>query len=296
MGHRRARGRTISSASATSFRPRSIYRQARQPRARPRAAHRARGRSADAARLLEAAIPRRRALSRGASGSRRRARACSHTVKRHMLADVPVGAFLSGGVEFGAIAAAMARGLGPAAQAFTIGFPGTSIDETAAAARDRPPCRRRASSSCRSTRPTAGDVLPAVQASFDEPTRPTAAMPIWYLSRLAAEHVKVVLCGEGGGRDFRRLQAPAHRAERGPRGALAARLGAWAGCSTACRPPARRKWNYQLQNARRFRDSARCSERLPALLRGDPDLGARRCAREFTTAASAARTTAPRKL
>src|SRR4029079_11321150 len=42
------------------------------------------------------------------------------------------------------------------------------------------------------------EIFPAVQRSFDEPCAATAAVPIWFLSRLAAQHVKVVLCGEGG--------------------------------------------------------------------------------------------------
>jgi asparagine synthase (glutamine-hydrolysing) len=45
---------------------------------------------------------------------------------------------------------------------------------------------------------TAADVLPAVQAAFDEPTAANSAIPLWYLSRAAASQVKVVLCGEGG--------------------------------------------------------------------------------------------------
>ena len=42
------------------------------------------------------------------------------------------------------------------------------------------------------------DALPAVQACYDEPFADMASVPTWYASKLAAEHVKVVLCGEGG--------------------------------------------------------------------------------------------------
>ena len=123
------------------------------------------------------------------------------TVEKHMLADVTVGCFLSGGVDSSAIAAAMARTASAPVKAFTVGFPGTSIDETAAAARIAAhlgmehvvlPLEPAA----------AGDLLPAVQAAFDEPCAATAAVPIWHLSRLAAGHVKVVLCGEGSDEVF----------------------------------------------------------------------------------------------
>jgi len=57
------------------------------------------------------------------------------TVEQHMIADVPVGAFLSGGVDSGAVTAAMTRATRHRIKAFTIGFPRSAIDETAAARR-----------------------------------------------------------------------------------------------------------------------------------------------------------------
>jgi len=124
-----------------------------------------------------------------------------HTVESHLLADVTVGCFLSGGVDSSAIAAAMSRAASAPVKAFTVGFPGTGIDETDAASRIAGhlamehivlPLEPIA----------AGDLLPAVQASFDEPCAATAAVPIWHLSRLASEHVKVVLTGEGSDEIF----------------------------------------------------------------------------------------------
>jgi asparagine synthase (glutamine-hydrolysing) len=119
------------------------------------------------------------------------------TVRQHMLSDVPVGVFLSGGVDSSAIAAGMASASTSRLKAFTIGFPGSKIDETAAAS-----AIARHLGFEHVVLPimpeTAADVLPAVQRSFDEPTAANSAIPLWYLSRAAAEHVKVVLCGEGG--------------------------------------------------------------------------------------------------
>lgn len=119
------------------------------------------------------------------------------TIEQHMISDVPVGAFLSGGVDSGAIAAGMARTAGRAGTVFTAGFPGSKIDETAAAraVADHLGCKH----IVLPIEPeTAADVLPAVQRAFDEPTAANSAIPLWYLSRKASQHVKVVLCGEGG--------------------------------------------------------------------------------------------------
>jgi asparagine synthase (glutamine-hydrolysing) len=119
------------------------------------------------------------------------------TVERHMISDVPVGAFLSGGVDSGAVAAAMARAAGRPVTVFTAGFPGSKIDESAAAraVAEHLGCNH----IVLPIEPeTAADVLPAVQRAFDEPTAANSAIPLWYLSRTAAQHVKVVLCGEGG--------------------------------------------------------------------------------------------------
>lgn len=119
------------------------------------------------------------------------------TVHRHMIADVPVGAFLSGGVDSGAVAAAMTRSGAGSIKLFTAGFPGSKIDETqsAGAVARHLGCEH----IVLPIEPqTAADVLPQVQRAFDEPSAANSAIPLWYLSRTAAQHVKVVLCGEGG--------------------------------------------------------------------------------------------------
>jgi len=119
------------------------------------------------------------------------------SVKRHMLSDVPVGSLLSGGVDSGAVTAAMAMQSGMPVKAFTIGFPGNPIDETDAARRiaEHLGCEH-------IVRPVdlmkARDLIPIVQRGFDEPSGASAAIPTWYISKLASEHVKVVLSGEGG--------------------------------------------------------------------------------------------------
>ncbi|MGE5564019.1 MAG: asparagine synthase (glutamine-hydrolyzing) [Bacillota bacterium] len=180
------------------------------------------------------------------------------SVGKHMLSDVPVGAFLSGGVDSSAVAAAMARSSSAPFKAFTVGFPGSPRDETAAAARIAQhlgiehvvlPMQPQ----------TAAEVLPAVQAAFDEPSAATSAVPLWYLSRTATEHVKVVLCGEGGDEVFLgyNRQRWAQRMARWK--PLIEAVGA-GGLVGALPELPWRKWNYGRQLARQFVEGARLGD------------------------------------
>ena len=119
------------------------------------------------------------------------------TTARHMQSDVPVAAFLSGGIDSSAILAAMTRAGGQPVKAFTIGYPGARIDETAAAREiaDHLGCEHIVAPLDIAD---ATDILPQIQRCYDEPFADMAAIPTWFASKLAAEHVKVVLCGEGG--------------------------------------------------------------------------------------------------
>ncbi|HEX4801006.1 MAG TPA: asparagine synthase (glutamine-hydrolyzing) [Sphingomicrobium sp.] len=205
------------------------------------------------------------------------------TVKRHMLSDVPVGAFLSGGVDSSAIAAAMARTNSGPFKAFTVGFPGSSRDETAAAKRiaDHIGCEH----VVLPLQPqTAAEVLPAVQAAFDEPSAATSAVPLWYLSRTAAQHVKVVLCGEGGDEVFLGYN----------RQRWALRMARWKPLIEALGPAGafrwlpqlpNRKWNYGRQLARQFGHGARLTDGyerfFAAVSITSPELRARIYDRQF---------------
>jgi asparagine synthase (glutamine-hydrolysing) len=119
------------------------------------------------------------------------------TTGRHMQSDVAVGAFLSGGIDSSAVLAAMCRSTDAPITAFTIGHPGAAIDESEAA---REVARHLGCDHV--VLPLAMDDaqqrLPEILGCFDEPFADLAAIPTWYASRLAAQHVKVVLCGEGG--------------------------------------------------------------------------------------------------
>jgi len=179
------------------------------------------------------------------------------TVEQHMLSDVPVGAFLSGGLDSGSIVAAMAMASGPGFTAFTAGFPGSRIDETAAARNiaDHVGCKH----VVLPIEPeTAADILPAVQRSFDEPTAANSAIPLWYLSRAASQQVKVVLCGEGGDELFLgyNRQRWAERMRRW--GPLVREFG---GMDFVSRLPdlRNRKLNYLRDLAQQFRAGALCN-------------------------------------
>jgi asparagine synthase (glutamine-hydrolysing) len=119
------------------------------------------------------------------------------TTARHLQADVPVAAFLSGGIDSSAVLAAMTRASGQPIKAFTIGYPGAQIDETDAARQiaGHLGCEHIVAPLDIAN---AIEVLPQIQRVYDEPFADMAAIPTWFASRLAAEHVKVVLCGEGG--------------------------------------------------------------------------------------------------
>ena len=176
-----------------------------------------------------------------------------NTVQQHMVADVPIGAFLSGGVDSSAITAAMTHA-GGEATVFTAGFPGSKIDETRNAARiaQHLGCKHR----ILPIEPeVAAEILPAVQQAFDEPSAANSAIPLWYLSRAAAQHVKVVLCGEGGDELF--LGYNRFRwAERMRR--WAPLIKAAGGLTFLDEIPdlAVRKLNYLRQHMQRFRDGA----------------------------------------
>jgi asparagine synthase (glutamine-hydrolysing) len=176
------------------------------------------------------------------------------TVGHHLLSDVPVGAFVSGGVDSGAIAAAMARTSSAPFKMFTAAFPGSDRDESAAAATVAQ--QLGVEHIILPLQPQdAADVLPAVQASFDEPTAANSAVPLWFLSRAAAEHVKVVLCGEGGDELFlgyNRQRWAQRMARLRP---LVKALGHGRFVDRLPDLPIR-KWNYVRQLAARFREGA----------------------------------------
>jgi asparagine synthase (glutamine-hydrolysing) len=114
----------------------------------------------------------------------------------HMVSDVPVGAFLSGGLDSSLLVAMMARKLGvKRQQTFTIGLDYQRFDEAPAARAvaqlfDTHHREERVS-------PHITGALPDLIAALDEPSDPLA-LCTWLLAKLASSHVKVVIGGDGG--------------------------------------------------------------------------------------------------
>ena len=121
------------------------------------------------------------------------------SVQRHLVADVAVGAFLSGGLDSSIVTAHASR-LGVAAfQTFSIGFQkGGDELPFAAAVASRYNTRHR---EFRVT-PDATALLPRLLWHLDEPFFDNSILPTYHVSRLARENVKVVLSGDGGDEVF----------------------------------------------------------------------------------------------
>ena len=117
-------------------------------------------------------------------------------VRSHLVSDVPVGAFLSGGVDSSTVVAIMATEAGTSVKTFSVGFREEGYNEL--------PYARRVAEWCGTqhhellVEPEDLKILEEVLSSFDEPFADASAIPTYLVSRLAREHVKVVLSGDGG--------------------------------------------------------------------------------------------------
>jgi asparagine synthase (glutamine-hydrolysing) len=118
------------------------------------------------------------------------------SVRAHLLADVPVGVLLSGGVDSSVLTALAAQRSTDRLATFSIGFRERSFNELELA---RAVARRYGTDHHELVvSPQISDLLPKLVAAFDEPFADSSAIPTYLVSELASEHVKVVLCGEGG--------------------------------------------------------------------------------------------------
>lgn len=121
-------------------------------------------------------------------------------VRCRLMSEVPLGAFLSGGVDSSAVVAYMKEGGAAAIKTFSIGFDISRYDETAYARSIA--AMYRTDHMERIVTPAIGEILPIFAKQFDEPFGDASAIPSLYLSRMTRERVTVALAGDGADEIF----------------------------------------------------------------------------------------------
>ena len=143
-------------------------------------------------------------------------------VRLHLIADVPVGAFLSGGVDSSVVVASTAGKTTGPLQTFSIGFAEQNLSEL--------PYAREIAAQFGTQHteeivtPQAVDLLDELTQFYDEPFADSSAIPTYLVARLASRSVKVVLSGDGGDEAFGGYARYAHDLQEA---AIRDRLPAW---------------------------------------------------------------------
>src|SRR5207253_5735699 len=142
------------------------------------------------------------------------------SVRMHMVSDVPVGAFLSGWIDSSSVVAHMTRHAARPVKTFAIGFKEASFNELPYA---RTIARRFGTDHYEQiVEPDILGIVDDLVWHLDEPFGDPSAIPTFVVSRMAADHVKVVLSGDGGdelfaGYDKYRVEQRERRYSRLPR-------------------------------------------------------------------------------
>jgi asparagine synthase (glutamine-hydrolysing) len=121
-------------------------------------------------------------------------------VQLRLMSDVPLGAFLSGGIDSSIVTALMAGLTNQPVKTFSIGFTHDEYNETQYA---RVVAQRYATEHHEfMVTPDAESIFPELVWHYNEPFADSSAIPTYYVSKLASEHVKVVLSGDAGDENF----------------------------------------------------------------------------------------------
>lgn len=121
-------------------------------------------------------------------------------VRATMVSDVPVGAFLSGGIDSSVVVALMSRVAAGPVRTFAVGFEEASYNEL--------PYAREVARYCGTEhhelvlKPQVEGILRGLVDAFDEPFADSSAVAAWSVSEAAARHAKVMLSGDGGDEVF----------------------------------------------------------------------------------------------
>jgi asparagine synthase (glutamine-hydrolysing) len=119
------------------------------------------------------------------------------SVRRRMVADVPVGAFLSGGIDSSTIVALMQAESNKAVRSFTIGFSDAAYDESAIA-RQVAEHLRTDHTEIRLDASDALNLVPQIPDWFDEPFADSSQLPTYLVAQVTRKQVTVALSGDGG--------------------------------------------------------------------------------------------------
>ncbi len=120
----------------------------------------------------------------------------NEAVKMRLISDVPLGAFLSGGLDSSSVVAAMSRFSNSPVKTFSIGFEEEEYSEL--------PYAKKVATKFNTehhefvVKPNAIEILPKIVWFYNEPFADSSAIPTYYVSKISREHVKVILNGDGG--------------------------------------------------------------------------------------------------
>lgn len=124
----------------------------------------------------------------------------SEAIGLRMIADVPLGAFLSGGIDSATIVALMSMQSASPVKTFSIGFAESDYNELpyARLVADRYGTEHHEFT----VAPSAAETLPLLVKHYNEPFADASALPTYYVSKITREHVTVALSGDGGDESF----------------------------------------------------------------------------------------------